>query len=99
MTPVATPSLLPVRGVPSSRSHIFSNDFGLQPFQCHEIEAKRQPPSLSWPRRTSSTISLCWADDKSPGNLVEAHNKKTLLIVDSVELFRLRYSRNCAKFG
>src|ERR1035437_4257383 len=43
--PVATPSLLPSMGVPSSRSHMFSNDRRLQPFHLHAIEANLQPPS------------------------------------------------------
>src|SRR5580692_11365755 len=42
---VATPSLLPSMGVPSSRSHMFSNDRRVQPFHLQVIEANLHPPS------------------------------------------------------
>src|SRR5271167_2332185 len=92
--PVATPSLLPSIGVPSSRSHMFTSPRRLQPLHLQVIEANLQPPSARCLLRASSTIASCRSRVRSPGNLVEAQSRKTRLIVDCAALWRFRYSRN-----
>src|SRR4029077_10724201 len=94
MRPVASPSLFPAIGVPSSRNHIWNSDRGLQAFQLHAIDAKRHPPSLCCLLKTSFTMVFCCSGVNKPENFVEAQSRKTRLSVDCDALSRFRYSRS-----
>jgi len=58
-SPVATPSLLPPNGVPSSRNHILISVRALQPFQLQVIDASLQPPSACCRLKASLSMAAC----------------------------------------